>query len=298
MRTSLRAAAMLCLSQETLYGSALDNSMPAWAEELWRARSWSVSEDPNVRSAWDAASRLWQQEPWSQSCTLERVDLPSDALLDQGMLGRAPFIAAVPLERNQRLRDMLQRRELVTAMGNATCTPTAASSDRGDTEMMTVAEYVEEWLSREVSRNASENRYIFGEFGEEWGPYRDAYVLPPCERCTRDLVAVTIGLGGLYSGAPWHGHGAAFVEVLHGAKHFSFLPPSDPAKKAVDVSVRGLSQLHWHREKREKLAREGYLTGLIECTVFPGELLFFPPNWFHGVTNAGQHTAFVSTFLS
>jgi len=110
--------------------------------------------------------------------------------------------------------------------------------------------------------------------------------------------AVTIGLGGLYSGAPWHGHGAAFVEVLHGAKHFSFLPPSDPAKKAVDVSVRGLSQLHWHREKREKLAREGYLTGLIECTVFPGELLFFPPNWFHGVTNAGQHTAFVSTFLS
>eukprot|EP00971_Amphidinium_carterae_P292411 5804657-Amphidinium_carterae.1 len=53
-------------------------------------------------------------------------------------------------------------------------------------------------------------------FGDQWAPLRDAYDLPPCRSCIRDRVAITIGLGGLHSGAPWHFHDAAFVEVLHG----------------------------------------------------------------------------------
>merc|ERR1712113_639011 len=134
-----------------------------------------------------------------------------------------------------------------------------------------------------------------GEFGDEWAPFRDAYVLPHCRACTTDRVAITIGLGGLHSGAPWHFHDAAFVEVLHGRKHFAFVPPDDAAIPLINEAIQNLSQLHWYLEERPRLEREGYLNSLQECTINAGDILYFPPYWHHGVVNLEPYTAFVST---
>merc|ERR1712060_296034 len=162
---------------------------------------------------------------------------------------------------------------------------------------MRLRDYVEDWMVRDVQRNPELNRYVFGEFGDEWAPFRNAYVLPQCKACTVDRVAITIGLGGLYTGAPWHFHDAAFVEVLHGKKHFAFLQSEDPAVPLINEAIQNLSQLHWYLEERPALERNGYLQDLRECTINTGELLFFPPYWHHGVVNLDPYTAFVSTFL-
>merc|ERR1712157_92549 len=124
---------------------------------------------------------------------------------------------------------------------------------------MPLRDYIQDWMVRDVQRDPQLNRYVFGEFGEEWAPFRDAYNLPPCRACTRERVAITIGLGGLHSGAPWHFHDAAFVEVLHGRKHFAFVPPGDVAWPMINEAIQNLSQLHWYLEERPRLEREGYL---------------------------------------
>merc|ERR1712008_290062 len=85
------------------------------------------------------------------------------------------------------------------------------------------------------------------------------------------------------SGAPWHFHNAAFVEVLHGAKHFALPPPKHPAIPDINVAIRNLSQLHWHLEERPGLEHAGKLAGMQGCVVKQGELLYFPDTWHHGV---------------
>ena len=125
--------------------------------------------------------------------------------------------------------------------------------------------------------------------------------LPPCEVCSRDSAAVTIGLGGHNSGAPWHFHNSAFVEVFHGTKHFSFLPPGDVAIAEIEKVMKfnaSMSQVHWLLEEKASLEKEGFLKNMQECVVKEGEILYFPDNWHHGVVNLGPYTAFVSSFIN
>jgi hypothetical protein len=228
-------------------------------------------------------------------CNIRRLrprgTLPSSA--------EEPYIVDLGRQRNAALAARLTRERLLDEMGDTCTTPSQAGSNRKGIETcMPLREYVSEWMDREVRRNSSENKYVFGEFSDAWAPLREAYALPPCgAACARERVAVTIGLGGLHSGAPWHMHGSAFVEVLHGSKHFAFLPPGDAAIEGIDAAIAGLSQVHWHWEERPRLEAAGRLAALQECALQPGELLYFPPSWHHGVVNLDPYTAFVSTFL-
>ncbi|CAK9025687.1 unnamed protein product [Durusdinium trenchii] len=236
---------------------------------------------------------------WSR-CTIARIPWPRNS--NDLPLGAEPYIVQSPPWWNQVTAKNLERDKLLQSMANVTCTPSQAGSKRIGNFEMTLAEYLTEWLPKPVSRNAEENRYVFGEFGDQWAPLRDEYVLPPCEVCSRDSAAVTIGLGGMYSGAPWHFHNSAFVEVFHGAKHFSFLPPSD--KKAIDEIEKvmqfnaSMSQIHWYLEQKPLLEERHLLKNMLECVVHPGEILYFPDNWHHGVVNLGNYTAFVSSFIN
>eukprot|EP00448_Togula_jolla_P017002 CAMPEP_0170580956 /NCGR_PEP_ID=MMETSP0224-20130122/6783_1 /TAXON_ID=285029 /ORGANISM="Togula jolla, Strain CCCM 725" /LENGTH=323 /DNA_ID=CAMNT_0010904061 /DNA_START=66 /DNA_END=1034 /DNA_ORIENTATION=+ len=227
-------------------------------------------------------------DPWSLRCNIMRLRSPGP----REMLPRAsvPYIVALP-GRNDELSRMLQREELLQKMGNVTCTPSRAGSVRRGIADMPLGEYIEQWMGRALSPNPEENRYVFGEFGDQWAPLRDKYNLPPCRVCFRGKATVTIGLGGMHTGAPWHFHDAAFVEVLHGAKHFSLLPPGDPEIPSIDEVIKNLSQLHWHRQERPQLEREGRLAGLQECVLHPGEVLYSPPKWHHGVVNFDHYTA-------
>jgi uncharacterized RmlC-like cupin family protein len=38
-------------------------------------------------------------------------------------------------------------------------------------------------------------------------------------------------------------------------------------------------------------------SGLVECTIYPGDILYFPPFWPHATLNLDRYTTFASTFL-
>lgn len=233
---------------------------------------------------------------WLRRCNIERRSWPAPGQM-LSTKETEPYIVTLPPGRNAKLAAMMTRESLLSEMGDMDCTPSQVGNVRRGIHNMRLREYIEDWMDRPVDRNPELNRYVFGEFGEEWAPFRDAYVLPQCKACTRKRVAITIGLGGLHTGAPWHFHDAAFVEVLHGRKHFAFLKNHEPEVAMIDEAIQNSSQLHWYLEDRPRLESKGYLRSLQECTIEPGELLYFPNQWHHGVLNLEAHTAFVSTFL-
>ena len=236
---------------------------------------------------------------WRGRCNIKRIQWPRGrAMLP---LPDEPYVVEVPRNWNTRMRRSLEHDVLLGTMGNVTCTPSQAGSKRIGTFEMTLAQYLQEWLPKPISKNAEDNRYVFGEFGENWAPLRESYNLPPCQVCTQAAAAITIGLGGSFSGAPWHFHNAAFVEVFHGSKHFVFLPPGDPAIEEIETDMQfnaSMSQYHWHLERRPEMEASGQLQNLQECLIHSGELLYFPDSWHHGVVNFGKYTAFVSSFIN
>ncbi|CAE7234824.1 Jmjd8, partial [Symbiodinium sp. KB8] len=246
-----------------------------------------------------AAEHRDRDMAWRGRCNIKRIQWPRGrAMLP---LPDEPYVVEVPRNWNTRMRRSLEHDVLLGTMGNVTCTPSQAGSKRIGTFEMTLAQYLQEWLPKPISKNAEDNRYVFGEFGENWAPLRESYNLPPCQVCTQAAAAITIGLGGSFSGAPWHFHNAAFVEVFHGSKHFVFLPPGDPAIEEIETDMQfnaSMSQYHWHLERRPEMEASGQLQNLQECLIHSGELLYFPDSWHHGVVNFGKYTAFVSSFIN
>eukprot|EP00756_Hemistasia_phaeocysticola_P057684 Hpha_TRINITY_DN34290_c0_g1::TRINITY_DN34290_c0_g1_i1::g.34369::m.34369 len=228
---------------------------------------------------------------WYDRCNIRRVRAGS-------ILGSSPepYIVSVGPHRNGELARQLELGTLLSERGNMSCTPSRAGSVRRGISAMRLGEYLVDHLPRELSRDAEQNRYLFGEFGDQWADLRDAYVLPACRACVGDNAAVTIGIGGLHTGAPWHTHGAGYLEMLHGEKHFALLPPGDPVFPELSTH-RNVSQYHWQLEQRPELEAEGRLEEIQECTIGPGELLYFPAEWYHGIINLSPYTVFVSTFL-
>ena len=110
-------------------------------------------------------------------CNIRRLrphgTLPSSA--------EEPYIVDLGRQRNAALAARLTRERLLDEMGDTCTTPSQAGSNRKGIETcMPLREYVSEWMDREVRRNSSENKYVFGEFSDAWAPLREAYALPPC----------------------------------------------------------------------------------------------------------------------
>ena len=86
---------------------------------------------------------------------------------------------------------------------------------------------VEHDLSNKVAKKSNKTWYLFGEtFSDEWKRLLDHFILPPCQKCTREFSSLSFGLGGFASGVQWHFHGPGFSEVIHGSKHWILFPPT------------------------------------------------------------------------
>ncbi len=81
-------------------------------------------------------------------------------------------------------------------------------------------------------------------------------------------------LGEDEAGLPFHSHGAAWLAVIHGAKHWLLYPPGgfDARDRAATTPLSGVSD--WFRHVRPNLVAKP-----IECTQRPGEVLFVPAAW-------------------
>mmetsp|Transcript_48292 Transcript_48292/g.71575 ORF Transcript_48292/g.71575 Transcript_48292/m.71575 type:complete len:180 (-) Transcript_48292:222-761(-) len=154
-------------------------------------------------------------------------------------------------------------------------------------------QYIEETVSQETfpSQFSNETWYLFGEtYTEEWVKFLHSYTLPPCQACSPDLSALAFGIGNKGSGVQWHFHGPGFSESIHGRKHWILYPKEEKPNYDPDFTSR-----HWMEHVYTNLDKE-HLPW--ECTLSPGEMIYFPDGWHHATINLDPYTAFVSTFTT
>ncbi|CAF92121.1 unnamed protein product, partial [Tetraodon nigroviridis] len=90
------------------------------------------------------------------------------------------------------------------------------------------------------------------------------------------------------TGVPFHWHGPGFAEVIYGKKRWFFYPP-----KQEPHFDRNRSTLSWVTEVYPNLPED---EAPLECTIRPGEVLYFPDLWWHATLNLDT-SVFISTFL-
>ena len=133
--------------------------------------------------------------------------------------------------------------------------------------------------------------YLFGEtYSKEWNSLLQHYELPNCSSCRQELVALSFGIGNCGSGVQWHVHGPGFSESLQGRKHWVLYPPEP--RRLFD---KDQSSLAWMEYVYPTLSREDRP---VECTLEPGEAVYFPDEWYHATINLDNYTSFISTFTT
>ena len=100
--------------------------------------------------------------------------------------------------------------------------------------------------------------------------------------------ALSFGVGPDGSGVPFHFHNDGFSEVMHGAKYWLLYPHKPPRFRENATSVS------WLKHDYPRLAPHERPR---DCTIHPGDLLYFPRDWWHAIVNRGDPTVFMSTFL-
>uniref|UniRef100_A0A7S3Q1M7 JmjC domain-containing protein n=1 Tax=Chaetoceros debilis TaxID=122233 RepID=A0A7S3Q1M7_9STRA len=189
----------------------------------------------------------------------------------------------------------------ITSLQNITSTlpdefeVTLSSSNSFSAHRQTIplTQYLNETLTSETLPHhlSNETWYLFGEtYSDEWQNMLSDFCYPPCQTCTKDLSALSFGIGGRGSGVQWHTHGPGFSLSIHGRKHWILYPPEDKPSYDPDYTSR-----YWMEETYTKLPEESLP---FECTLSPGEQLYFPDLWHHATINLDSYTAFVSTFTT
>lgn len=179
---------------------------------------------------------------------------------------------------------------------NFNVTLSSSNSFSSHRRSIPLSQYIDETLDNdEILPHDLSNLtwYLFGEtYSDEWRKMLlRYYCLPPCQTCTDDLSALSFGIGGKGSGVQWHVHGPGFSESIHGTKHWVLYPPEKKPEYDPDYTSR-----HWMEEVYTTLVSSSSLP--FECTVMPGEMIYFPDGWYHATINLSPYTAFISTFTT
>ncbi|NWT35159.1 JMJD8 protein, partial [Cardinalis cardinalis] len=138
------------------------------------------------------------------------------------------------------------------------------------------------------SRVPPDTLYFFGDNNfTEWGPLFQHYVPPPF-RIPGTSPAYSFGIAGSGSGVPFHWHGPGFSEVIFGRKRWFLYPPDrTPHFHPNETTLAWLQHTYPTLPPAQRP---------LECTLHPGEVLYFPDRWWHATLNLDT-SVFISTFL-
>nr|XP_048722189.1 jmjC domain-containing protein 8 isoform X2 [Caretta caretta] len=130
--------------------------------------------------------------------------------------------------------------------------------------------------------------YFFGDNNfTEWGSLFQKYMPPPF-RIPGTSGAYSFGIAGSGSGVPFHWHGPGYSEVIFGRKRWFLYPPEKTPEFHPNKTT-----LSWLLDTYPFLPPEDRP---VECTIHPGEVLYFPDRWWHATLNLDT-SVFISTFL-
>ncbi|KAM6054971.1 jmjC domain-containing protein 8 isoform 2-T2 [Chlamydotis macqueenii] len=205
--------------------------------------------------------------PEEERCTVERAD----ASLTYSLFLQRPSAPSAPGRSCWRPSGPCR-------CGSARPTPTPTAKD-----------YVEQLLEpQDPARLGSDTLYFFGDNNfTEWGPLFQRYAPPPF-RIPGTGPAYSFGIAGSGSGVPFHWHGPGYSEVIFGRKRWFLYPPDKTPHFHPNETT--LAWLHRTYPSLPPAERP------LECTLRPGEVLYFPDRWWHATLNLDT-SVFISTFL-
>lgn len=157
-------------------------------------------------------------------------------------------------------------------------------------QTMPLAQYLQNLATKDTLPHqlSNETWYFFGEtYSPEWKQLLQHYDIPICRACERDMVALSFGIGNRGSGVQWHVHGPGFAETIWGRKHW-VLYQGEPPNFHPDATSRNWMEYTYTTLPTDQRP--------LECTLEPGDILYFPDRWYHATINLDPYTAFVSTF--
>jgi dipeptidase E len=236
----------------------------------------------------------------SHPCTINRLSM-TEFHDRYGREGGLPPLHPYPLVitadtgsgRNHKFRQLTQMGTILKSFPEG-FNVTLSSSNTFSEHRRTVpfAQYLEEVVSNRTTpdQKSNETWYFFGEtYSVEWKQFLQQYELPPCQACrNEDLVALAFGIGNSGSGVQWHVHGPGFAEAVVGRKHWVL------SKDRPDFHP---DQTSYHWMYYNYSAMETTNERPLECTLFPGDIVYFPDMWWHATINLDDYTAFISTFV-
>lgn len=245
------------------------------------------------------AASAWQWTPEDEHpCTIER--LSNQAFLERfgphGLppLYQEPIVVQRDRKVNAAFRTLTERQNLLNFFGpdfNVTLSSSNARSEHRRT--VPLEQYLNESLEAfETTPDVLSNEtwYLFGEtYTEPWKKLLHHYQLPQCHTCTETLVALSFGFGNRGSGVQWHVHGPGFSEALHGRKHWVLYPP----QTVIANYHKDQSSRQWMESTYATVSDKP-----AECTLDPGDFIYFPDQWWHATINLDPYSAFVSTFTT
>ncbi|XP_065706878.2 jmjC domain-containing protein 8 isoform X2 [Patagioenas fasciata] len=227
--------------------------------------------------------------PEEERCTVERADasLTYSLFLQRFAFSRPVIFRGVT--DNSAFRALCTREKLLAAFGAHLVRLSTANTYSYRKVDVPFREYVEQLLKpQDPAQLGSDTLYFFGDNNfTEWGPLFQQYV-PPAFRIPGTSPAYSFGIAGSGSGVPFHWHGPGYSEVIFGRKRWFLYPPDKTPHFHPNETT--LAWLH-HTYPALPLAERP-----LECTLRPGEVLYFPDRWWHATLNLDT-SVFISTFL-
>ena len=204
-----------------------------------------------------------------------------------------PIIIRANHSRNTHFKQLTQKDALLEFFGpDFHVTLSSSNSLSENRRTIPLPQYVDEILTAQETlpdQLSNETWYLFGEtFSDDWKKLLDYYELPLCYSCVDWPVALAFGIGNRGSGVQCHIHGPGFSESIHGRKHWILYPPDRPPPYHKDQSSRQWMETAYFVANPPPM----------ECTLNPGDLIYFPDQWWHATINLDPYTVFISSFTT
>ncbi|XP_067162051.1 jmjC domain-containing protein 8 isoform X2 [Apteryx mantelli] len=246
--------------------------------------AWAAGCAASLGGGW-AAGAL----PEEERCTVERADA---SLTFPRFLQRFAFSRPVIIRGatdNSVFQALCTKDKLLGAFGDRLVRLSTANTYSYRKVDVPFQEYVEHLLKpQDPAALGSDTLYFFGDNNfTEWGPLFQKYVPPPF-RIPGTRGAYSFGIAGVGSGVPFHWHGPGYSEVIFGRKRWFLYPPDKTPHFHPNETT--LAWLHHTYPTLPPGERP------LECTIHPGEVLYFPDRWWHATLNLDT-SVFISTFL-
>nr|XP_046270395.1 jmjC domain-containing protein 8 isoform X2 [Scatophagus argus] len=237
---------------------------------------WSLNSDFRLLDEGPCNIDVWDRSSLSHQQFIERYAYSRPVIL-RGLTD------------NTRFRSLCSKSSLLEQYGDRRVRLSTANTHSYRKVDVPFQEYVDVLL-RPQSADAlgSDTLYFFGDNNfTEWRSLFEHYE-PPSYVLPHTSGAYSFGIAGPGTGVPFHWHGPGYSEVIYGRKRWFLYPPDqEPHFHPNRTTLSWVTETYPHLPEDE---------APLECTIRPGEVLFFPDRWWHATLNLDT-SVFISTFL-